>query len=110
MHDLAGSGLPWYPRNKRTKTSQMKASSSEPITEVAILDTNPTPSRPRKIFKRYIRRNKEFLVENTPGDSNKLSNHRTEDDELGASLLEKDARNKPVSDALRMKGHFDAVW
>jgi len=110
MHDLAGSGLPWYLRDKGTKTSQMKASSAKPFTELVVLDTNPVPSRPRKMFKRCMRRDKEDSgVENIPGDSNKLSNRRTEDDKLGASSLEKDARNKPVRNRLRMEGHFDVV-
>jgi len=85
----------------------MKALLAKPITELAILDTIPIPSRPRwKAFKGYIRGTiKGVGLENIPGHSNKLFNCRREDDKLGASLLEQDAMDKPV----RYTGHFSAV-
>jgi hypothetical protein len=86
----------------------MKASSAKPFTELAILDTNPIPSRPGLMaFKRYIRWTIQGVgLENIPGHGNKLFNCRTEDDDLGASSLEQDARNKPVR---HCTGHFSAV-
>ena len=103
MNDLAGNRLPWCVRDKRAKARQMKASSAKPFTELVILDTNPIPSRPRlKVFKRYIRGKIKEII---PGHGNKLFNCRTEDDELGASSLEQDARNKPV----RHTGHFTVL-